>query len=102
MALMRPSAPYSPGRDDSSCGRHHQGDSVTMHRNRFEGRLVRIEQYLKPVVCPTCHGRPSRLIGIDEETNEETSESMPESGCPACGRPVWREIHLVGVDVRSL
>lgn len=60
-------------------------------------RLDTLERYWPRPVCPNCHGYPSRLVGIDEETGKETSESMPTSGCPACKRPIARELHIVGV-----
>jgi hypothetical protein len=69
-----------------------------MNRHRLEGRLVRLEERIAPPACPTCHGHPSRLVGIDPETDEETSESMPESGCPACGQLPWITLCLVGID----
>ncbi len=65
-------------------------------------RLDTLERRWAARVCSTCHGHPSRLVVIDPETGEETSESISESGCLDCGLPVWREIHLVGADVSRL
>jgi hypothetical protein len=75
-----------------------------MPLDRFaERRLDRLETLLiiRPV-CPTCSNHPSRLVGIDEVTDEQTSETAPESGCPSCGRVPFRTIELVGIDVTEL
>ncbi len=72
-----------------------------MYRDSVARRLDRLEILCAPV-CPQCHGRPSRLVGIDEETNEQTSETLPESGCPECGALPFRTILLVGIDVSRL
>lgn len=52
--------------------------------------------------CPTCGNWPTRLVGLDPETEEETSETMPATGCPTCGRPVRYQVCIVGVDVTAL
>ncbi len=61
----------------------------------FRRRLDRLEEYCQPPVCPACFGRPHRLIWIDAATDRQISESLPESGCPACGEPVYREYLIV-------
>ncbi len=65
-------------------------------------RLDRLHVIYGPPPCPACHGHPSRLVGIDEASNEETSETMPASGCRVCGRLPQRTLYLVGVDVSEL
>ena len=61
----------------------------------FNDRIDRLEQALKPAACPTCHDRPSRVVMVDPVTDEQLSETMPESGCPTCDRPVFREYVIV-------
>lgn len=66
-----------------------------MYPNRTEGRLVRLEQFLGRHTCQTCLNRPSRVVTVHPTTDETLSESMPASGCPTCGRGVFREYRLV-------
>ncbi len=67
-------------------------------------RLGRLELVWRAPVCPTCLGKPHRTVTVDPVSDEVLSESMPETGCPRCETPVFREYRLVaGVDrgVRS-
>ena len=48
--------------------------------------------------CITCYNHPVRIAYLDEDSDEVFSENMPVDGCPACGRPVVSELHIVGVD----
>lgn len=48
--------------------------------------------------CLTCYNLPFRIVTIDGDTDEVTSETMPADGCPSCGRPVTAELHIVGMD----
>lgn len=61
-------------------------------------RLERLESSYGQGTCTLCYGHPVRLAGIDEDTGAEISESLPASGCPACGRPIRSELHIVGID----
>ena len=67
-----------------------------------EGRLIALEHALGTRTCQTCSGHPSRIVYIDAETGAETGASMPADGCPACGRPVFREYQLIGMTVADL
>jgi hypothetical protein len=60
-------------------------------------RLARLEAAVHPGACPTCHNHPTRIVTIDEETGAENGASLPAAGRPDCGRPIWRELHIVGV-----
>jgi len=60
-----------------------------------EGRLIALEHALGTRTCQTCYGHPSRVVFIDAETGAETGATMPADGCPACGRPVFREYQLI-------
>ncbi len=68
----------------------------------FKRRLDRLQVIYGPRPCPACHGHPSRLVGIDEETDEQTSETMPASGCRVCGKQPHRTLYIVGLDVVDL
>lgn len=59
-----------------------------------EARLRRLESMFIRRTCPTCHDRPSRLVGVDEIGNT-VSENMPDTGCPDCGRAPIRT-HIRG------
>jgi hypothetical protein len=61
-------------------------------------RLARLEYRYGHGTCTLCYGYPVRLVGIDEDTGAGISESLPASGCPACGRPIRSELHIVGID----
>lgn len=63
-------------------------------------RLSRLEA-LQPG-CRTCGNHPTRIVEIDGDRDEVLSETMPETGCPTCGRPVWRTIQIVGTDVTRI
>jgi hypothetical protein len=65
-------------------------------------RLERLEAAAHPGACPTCHNHPTRIVAIDEETGEETGASLPADGCPGCGRPIWRELQIVGIRGEAL
>ena len=67
-----------------------------------QGRLLALEHALGTRTCQTCSGHPSRIVSIDAETGAETGASMPADGCPACGRPVFREYQLIGMTVADL
>lgn len=47
------------------------------------GRLARLETAYRSQRCETCYGAPVRDLYAD-------GESMPETGCPTCGRPILR------------
>jgi hypothetical protein len=67
-----------------------------------QGRLLALEHALGTRTCQTCSGHPSRIVYIDAETGAETGASMPADGCPACGRPVFREYQLIGMTLTDL
>jgi hypothetical protein len=60
-------------------------------------RVERLESRLLTRKCPTCYGHPTRIVTIDADTGEETGSNLPADGCPACGRPIRRELQIVGV-----
>lgn len=63
-------------------------------------RVEDLEEGLaRRTICRTCLGRPLRLVGIDPETDEVTSETFPDTGCPDCGAPIAVDLLLVDVDV---
>lgn len=68
-----------------------------MSTNSVEGRLVRLEHYLKPAACPACYGKPSRVVTIDPVTNQEMGANLPADGCPSCGTAIFRE-YLIVID----
>ena len=72
-----------------------------MMSHSFNDRIVRLTEHLKPPACRVCLGRPSRVVMIDPVTNQETSESMPPSGCPACGTAIFRTYLVVADESRS-
>ncbi len=61
-------------------------------------RLNRLELIWPTPSCPVCLGRPSRVVTIDPDTDEQISETMPADGCPACGTPIFREYVVVRDD----
>lgn len=66
-------------------------------------RLARIEAAIGRLNrCPVCGDHPTRILGIDPETGEATSETMPKRGCGECGRAPYRELQIAGVDVAQL
>ena len=59
------------------------------------GWLRKLEAlYTAPQKCQTCYGHPSRLTYADPDTGIVWWESLPESGCPECGRPIIREMRV--------
>lgn len=73
-----------------------------MRGNRLR-RLARIQAAIPRPQCPTCANFPTRVVSIDEGTDTVLSETLPESGCPMCGRPVWRTVHIVApLDVSQV
>ncbi len=60
-----------------------------------DGRLRVLERHWPEPTCPTCLNRPSRVVTVHPITDETLSESMPASGCPVCGRGVFREYRVV-------
>jgi hypothetical protein len=69
-----------------------------MSSNR-NARISRLETVLnRTPVCQRCYGYPLRVVLISEDTDEVISESCPEGGCLDCGRPIVREIRIVGGD----
>ena len=64
----------------------------------IQSRLNRLTAAFPPPRCPSCGNAPSRLVFIDGRTNEVVSESVPESGCPDCGRQPYCEIHVVSEE----
>lgn len=63
------------------------------------GRLARLERLATPRErCWRCGNHPTRIVGIDA-AGAMISETMPESGCPECGRPPVKSVEITGVDV---
>ena len=62
----------------------------------LQSRLNRIANRLPRERCPWCGNHPSRLVYVDGVTEAVLSESMPESGCSACGRVPFRTLVIVG------
>lgn len=58
-------------------------------------RLRHLEMIWPKPQCSTCLGRPHRVVTIDPDTDVQMSETMPASGCPTCGRSIFREYHLL-------
>ncbi len=54
-----------------------------MNTNHPGGRLRRLETFYRSHTCETCYGAPVRTVYAD-------GESLPETGCPNCGRPILR------------
>jgi len=71
-----------------------------MSPDRFAQRLERLEVIWPKPRCPTCLGRPHRVVMVDGDTDEVISENMPGFGCPDCGESIFREYRLV-VDCRD-
>ena len=67
----------------------------------MNGRITRLEHYLKPAACRVCYGKPSRVVTIDPVTDEQLSESLPADGCPECGTAVFREYRVVADESRG-
>lgn len=63
----------------------------------FNHRLSHLELVWPKPSCPVCLGKPSRVVTIDPVTDEVINESMPATGCPVCGKGVFRE-YLIVVD----
>ncbi len=73
-----------------------------MPHDSADRRLSRLELVWRAPVCPTCLGKPSRIVTVDLDTDEMISESMPADGCPRCGEPVHREYVLIAGDDRGV
>jgi len=58
-------------------------------------RLVWLEDAYGRQGCPTCGGHPSRLVYVDPDTEAETGETLPASGCPECARAIVRELRII-------
>ena len=71
----------------------------------LQSRLNRIAQHMPRERCPWCADHPTRVMHIDGATDVLLSETMPESGCAACGRMPYRTMVIVaesrGVDVAA-
>lgn len=68
-------------------------------------RLEAIERVLASASCPECSSAPVRIIATDPETGGQWySETMPETGCPTCGRaPIVIDIQCTpAIDVAIL
>jgi endogenous inhibitor of DNA gyrase (YacG/DUF329 family) len=59
----------------------------------YEQRVRILERQLAPPPCPECQGKPHRVVTIDPN-GEERDATMPATGCPLCGAPVFREYRL--------
>jgi hypothetical protein len=68
-----------------------------MHNNNnpIDRRLRHLETIWPEPRCSTCLGRPHRVVTIDRDTDAVISETMPGTGCSACGASVFREYRLV-------
>lgn len=65
-----------------------------MHSRR--NRLERLERLIASQTCPACSDVPVRIIATNPETGHAWySETMPESGCPECGK------QPIVIDVQS-
>lgn len=58
-------------------------------------RLADVEQRVQPGKCPACRDQPVRVAYIDPDTDEEWLASMPDTGCPTCGRAPIQDVHIV-------
>jgi hypothetical protein len=66
--------------------------------SEMDNRINKLELIWSAPRCPTCLGKPSRIVTVDPVTDEMISESMPETGCARCGAPVHREYVLIPGD----
>lgn len=74
-----------------------------MRIGNFHRRVDVVANALNPRErCIKCGDHPTRIVGVEVRTHAETSETIPSSGCPACGRPPYRTVAIVGVDVTRL
>lgn len=64
-------------------------------------RLNHLELIWPKPSCPVCLGKPSRVVTIDPDTDEEISANLPATGCPECGTAIFREYLLVADESRS-
>ena len=63
----------------------------------FGSRIDRLERQFRPRrVCPQCFDSPFRVAIIDGATDTVLRENFPETGCPSCGQPIYRELQIVG------
>lgn len=61
-------------------------------------RLNHLELIWPKPSCPACLGRPSRVVMVDPDTDEEISANLSADGCPACGTAIFREYLIVADD----
>jgi len=64
--------------------------------SNLQSRLNRVANRLPRERCAWCGNHPSRLVCVDGVTSAVLSESMPDSGCSACGRVPFRTLVIVG------
>lgn len=62
--------------------------------NQLNRRLEVLETVLRRP-CQTCNDHPIRQVFVDPETETVWRENIPETGCPECGAPVFREMRIV-------
>ncbi len=58
-------------------------------------RLCHLEMIWPTPRCPVCRGRPHRVAMVDRDTDEVISETVPETGCLACGESIFRDDRIV-------
>ena len=61
----------------------------------LRSRITRLEVLARAGTCQTCYDWPVRMTTVDPETGILLDESLPETGCPDCGRPIRHERVLV-------
>jgi hypothetical protein len=61
-------------------------------------RLERLESNFGRGGCETCLDHPHRIIYEEPDTGVVWYESLPERGCPACGRPIMSVLCIVIPD----
>ena len=67
----------------------------TVMSDSRERRLRHLEVIWPNPRCPTCLGRPHRVVMIDRYTDAVISETMAGTGCPACGERIFRDYRIV-------
>lgn len=54
----------------------------------WRNRLRALERHLDTLACRSCGDHPVRIVSTDPETGQQWyADAMPETECPACGRP---------------
>lgn len=65
-----------------------------MRQDRFRRRLDTLEATLHRQLnppCATCKGLAMREAFVDPSTEIVWEETLPETGCPDCGAPIFHE-----------